>query len=318
MNAGVLRYKAASAWSRFSIWASGAALFWKHAKPSTGSPFSSPRPRWRGGGLAGREARERARGAGGGSSRHASRAAGGRERAGDAGRSGGFAGWLGSWLRATHLLSKAWQGMEAAACGQALARGAHGGEGEGLEEESEGEGDDEGDEGAGSREERMQVLKGALERLPHCLAEVCRKSLPSLIKEPYDTLQKRPTHAYAALSSRASTPPGRRVWLHPRSRSRQQRPRHARCRPSAPEGMQRLYVAREARTRRQMAPGRVVLPWKMLVLTRAARKTRSQPPGPAGAAALGCMRRGRGMAAWLFAHSPGRGGFSSGLQALRR
>ena len=36
----------------------------------------------------------------------------------------------------------------------------------------------------------MQVLKGALERLPHCLAEVCRKSLPSLMKEPYDNLQK--------------------------------------------------------------------------------------------------------------------------------
>ena len=88
------------------------------------------------------------------------------------------------------MLSKVWQGRYAAAFGQALARGAHGGEGEGLGEESEGEGDDEGDEGAGSREERMQVLKGAVERLPHCLAEVCRKSLPSLMKEPYDDLQK--------------------------------------------------------------------------------------------------------------------------------
>lgn len=202
--------------------------------------------------------------------------------------------------------------------GQALARSAHGGEGEGVEEESEGEGDDEGDEGAGSREERMQVLKGAVERLPHCLAEVCRKSLPSLMKEPYDTLQKRPTHAYAALSSRASTPPRRRVWLHPRSRSRQQRPRHTRCRPAAQEGMQRLYVAREARTRRQMAPGRVVLPWKMLLMTRGARKPRSQPPGAAGAAALGCMRRGRGKAAWLFRRSLGRGGLAAACRGLRR
>ena len=234
------------------------------------------------------------------------------------GGAAGFCGVLGSWLRATHLLVKVWQGMEAGACGRALGRSAHGGEGEGLEKESEGEGDDEGDEGAGRREERMQVLKGALERLPHCLAEVCRKSLPSLMKEPYDTLQKRPTHAYAARSSRASTPPRRRVWLHPRSRSRQQRPRHTRCRPAAQEGMQRVYVAREARTRRQMAPGRVVLPWKMLLLTRGARKPRSQPPGAAGAAALGCMRRGRGKAAWLFRRSLGRGGLAAACRGLRR
>ena len=228
-----------------------------------------------------------------------------------------FRGVLGSCLGATHVLSKVWQGRDAAAFGQALARGAHGGEGERLGEESEGEGVDEGDEGAGSREERMQVLKGALERLPHCLAEVCRKSLPSLIKEPYDNLQKRPTHAYAARSSRASTPPRRRVWLHPRTRSRQQRPRLARCRPAAQEGMQRLYVAREARTRRQMAPGRVVLAWKMLMLTRGARKTRSQPPGPAGAAALGCMQRGRGRAAWLFRRSPRRGGLAAACRPCR-
>ena len=59
---------------------------------------------------------------------------------------------LGSWLRATHLLSKVWQGMEAAACGQALARGAHGDEGEGVEEESEG-GEDGDEAGEGSSEE---------------------------------------------------------------------------------------------------------------------------------------------------------------------
>ena len=36
-----------------------------------------------------------------------------------------FRGVLGSWLRATHLLSKVWQGMEAGACGQGrLWRGA--------------------------------------------------------------------------------------------------------------------------------------------------------------------------------------------------
>ena len=88
---------------------------------------------WRGG----RRARER-----GGQAAEAVECVprGGREGEGRrCGQQRGIRGVLRSWLRATHLLSKVWQGMEAAACGQALARGTHGGQGEGVEEESEGE-----------------------------------------------------------------------------------------------------------------------------------------------------------------------------------
>jgi hypothetical protein len=77
--------------------------------------------------------------------------------------------------------------MDAAACEQAMARSAHGDAG--LEEESEGEW---GDEGAESREERMQLLKGALERLPHCLAALKRIYAvpdPHLVAAPANPLQ---------------------------------------------------------------------------------------------------------------------------------